>query len=64
MSDKPLVAEVKDSHHFWKGTGIGEDIADIKSESWVDASLAGVSAAISAVGFLDPLGEIVSTGVS
>ncbi|MDA1359292.1 hypothetical protein O1R50_06650 [Glycomyces luteolus] len=68
MSDNPLVADVKDSHHFWKGAGIGEDIADIvdaiKSESWVDASLAGVGAGLSAVGFLDPLGAIVSTGVS
>jgi uncharacterized protein YukE len=68
MSDNPLVADVKDSHHFWKGAGIGEDIADIvaaiESDSWVDASLAGVSAGLSAVGFLDPLGAIVSTGVS
>ncbi|WP_051815505.1 WXG100 family type VII secretion target, partial [Glycomyces tenuis] len=68
MGDNPLVADVEDSHHFWKGAGIGEDIADvvaaIKSESWVDASLAGLSTAMSAVGFLDPLGAIVSTGVS
>lgn len=68
MADNPLVADVKDSHHFWKGAGIGEDIADIvsaiESESWVDASLAGVGATLSAVGFLDPLGAIVSTGVS
>ncbi|MEU5154951.1 hypothetical protein [Glycomyces sp. NPDC021274] len=68
MSDNPLVADVQDSHHFWKGAGIGEDIADIvaaiKSEEWVDASLAGVGAGLSAVGFLDPLGAIVSTGVS
>jgi uncharacterized protein YukE len=68
MSDNPLVADVEDSHHFWKGAGIGEDIADIvsaiESESWVDATLAGVGAGLSAVGFLDPLGAIVSTGVS
>lgn len=68
MGDNPLVADVQDSHHFWKGAGIGEDIADIvaaiESESWVDASLAGLSTAISAVGFLDPIGEIAATGVS
>ncbi|WP_026923208.1 WXG100 family type VII secretion target [Glycomyces arizonensis] len=68
MGDNHLVADVQDSHHFWKGAGIGEDIADIvsaiKSESWVDGSLAGLSTAISAVGFLDPIGEITATGVS
>lgn len=69
MGDNPLVADVKDSHHFWKGAGLGEDIADvvaaIESEQWVDASLAGLTGVMSGVGaFLDPLGTLASTGVS
>jgi hypothetical protein len=69
MGDNPLVADVKDSHHFWKGAGIGEDIADIvsaiESENWVDASISGVTGVMSGVGaFLDPLGTLASTGVS
>jgi uncharacterized protein YukE len=69
MGDNSLVAPVQDSHTWYKGSGIGESIADvvvaIDEGRWVDATLAGFMTGLEGVGaFLDPLGTIASTGVS
>ncbi|GAA2162903.1 MULTISPECIES: WXG100 family type VII secretion target [Glycomyces] len=68
MSDN-LVADVQDSHTWYKGSGIIESIADvvvaIDEDRWVDALLAGFMTGLEGVGaYLDPIGTIASTGVS
>ncbi|THV40805.1 WXG100 family type VII secretion target [Glycomyces buryatensis] len=69
MSDNYLVADVQDSHRWYTGSGIGEEIAGvvtgIQEGNWVDASLAGLMTGLEGVAtFLDPLGTITSTGVA
>ncbi|NJC72171.1 hypothetical protein HC031_20975 [Planosporangium thailandense] len=65
----PLIAERHDTTRGWTGIGIVEDVHDLsaafESGSWVDGSLAGLSASLDTLGLVvDPLGTVVSWGVS
>ncbi|MDG4789744.1 hypothetical protein O7626_28105 [Micromonospora sp. WMMD1102] len=65
----PLVAQRVDSTEWYTGIGVAEGVADlvngIESGSWVDGTIGGLATSLEALSVvLDPLGSLVSYGVS